>query len=435
MEANKAALQAIIMNRIGDWGVIVFIISIMGINPTLEIGTIINKESSEIYTIISIFIIIGAMGKSAQIGLHNWLPLSMEGPTPVSALLHAATLVTAGVYIIIRSMEYMTDVSYMIITVISSSTAILAGIMGVMVNDVKKVIAYSTCSQLGYMFIAIGMKQESMGIFHLLNHAYFKALLFLSAGAIIHGLNDEQDMRRMGGLISYMPWTYTMNLVGSLALLAIPYLSGYYSKEIILDYAYQNTDNVSMNLLITWRWAYWLGTMTVVITTIYTMGAIMKIYMGRPRVTSIKVMNGMGETPIRMSIPLIILSINSIYIGYIIKDMNRSIKVYDFEMIKSEMGVYIPIIITIITIIIIINIKKEAIKNKDESGNINNNIIIKGIMKISMIIMKNLDQGIINPGRIVRVRISKELDKGVIQMYVYQIIISIIIVYTQLANV
>lgn len=426
IEANQAAFKAIIMNRIGDWGVIVFIISIMRINPTLEIGMIVNKESSEMFTIISIFLIIGAMGKSAQIGLHNWLPLSMEGPTPVSALLHAATLVTAGVYIIIRSMEYMTDISLMIIIIIASSTTILAALMGLLVNDIKKVIAYSTCSQLGYMFIAIGLKQESMGLFHLLNHAYFKALLFLSAGAIIHGLNDEQDMRKMGGLISYMPWTFTMNLIGSLALIAIPYISGYYSKELILDYAYQNTENLSINLLITKKWAYWIGTMTVIITTIYTIGTIMRIYIGIPRNTSIKVINGVEETPIMMTIPLIILGINSIYIGYLLKDMNKPV-VYDFEMIKSNINIWIPTIVTIVTIIIIMNIKNISIKNKDFSGNINNNLIIKGVLNISMKIMKNLDQGIINPGKLMRLDTGTSLDKGVIQIYMYQILLGIVI--------
>mgnify|MGYP004007582619 CR=1 FL=1 len=183
---------------------------------------------------------VGAVGKSAQLGLHTWLPDAMEGPTPVSALIHAATMVTAGVYMIIRCsplFEYA-PLALVVVTIIGAMTAFFAATTGLLQNDLKKVIAYSTCSQLGYMVFAAGLSQYSVSMFHLMNHAYFKALLFLSAGSVIHALADEQDMRRMGGLVKLLPFTYTMILIGSLALMGFPFLTGFYSKDVILEVAY-----------------------------------------------------------------------------------------------------------------------------------------------------------------------------------------------------
>ena len=186
------------------------------------------------------FIFLGAIGKSAQIGLHTWLPDAMEGPTPVSALIHAATMVTAGVFVLIRMspiLEYSTNILFLV-SLFGGLTAFFAGTVGLVQYDIKKVIAYSTCSQLGYMFFSCGLSNYSVGLFHLFNHGFFKALLFLGAGSVIHAVLDEQDMRRMGGLVKILPLTYTAILIGSLALLGFPFLTGFYSKDVILEVVY-----------------------------------------------------------------------------------------------------------------------------------------------------------------------------------------------------
>ena len=188
-------------------------------------------------TCICILLFIGAVGKSAQLGLHTWLPDAMEGPTPVSALIHAATMVTAGIFLIIRCspiFEYSEN-ALSIVTFVGALTAFFAASIGVFQNDLKKVIAYSTCSQLGYMVFICGLSGYNIAMFHLFNHAFFKALLFLSAGSIIHAVADEQDMRKMGGLLNLLPFTYSMMLIGSLSLMGFPFLTGFYSKDLILE--------------------------------------------------------------------------------------------------------------------------------------------------------------------------------------------------------
>ena len=238
LQANKAAIKAMVVNRVGDVGLALGVFSIFTIFRTTDYSIVfsiahyyVNKVFSffcfelNLLNTIGILLFIGATGKSAQIGLHTWLPDAMEGPTPVSALIHAATMVTAGVYLIIRCSplyEY-TQLALIIITIFGAMTAFMAATIGVVQNDLKKVIAYSTCSQLGYMVFVCGLSNYSVGMFHLMNHAYFKALLFLSAGSVIHSLNDEQDMRRMGGLLQILPFTYVMILVGSLALMCFPF--------------------------------------------------------------------------------------------------------------------------------------------------------------------------------------------------------------------
>jgi NADH-ubiquinone oxidoreductase chain 5 len=190
--------------------------------------------------LIGFLLFIGAVGKSAQLGLHTWLPDAMEGPTPVSALIHAATMVTAGVFLITRCsplLEYATT-ALVIITFVGAMTCFFAATVGLLQNDLKRVIAYSTCSQLGYMIFACGLSNYSVGIFHLANHAFFKALLFLGAGSVIHAVSDEQDMRKMGGLKNLLPFTYSMMLIGSLSLMGLPFLTGFYSKDVILEIAY-----------------------------------------------------------------------------------------------------------------------------------------------------------------------------------------------------
>ena len=210
--------------------------------------------NSNIVIFSSALLFIAAIGKSAQLGLHTWLPDAMEGPTPVSALIHAATMVTAGVFLIIRCspiFEFSPEVLF-IVVLLGSMTCFFAGTIGLVQNDAKKIIAYSTCSQLGYMFFACGLSNYSVGFFHLFNHAFFKALLFLSAGSIIHALNNEQDLRKMGGLIKVLPLTYSVFVIGSLALMGTPFLAGFYSKDIILETAF-----VKYNLI--GSFAFWIG--------------------------------------------------------------------------------------------------------------------------------------------------------------------------------
>jgi len=259
VQANKAALKAIILNRVGDFSLTFAILLIFFFFKSVDFATVFflvplvsdffftfevfnTYYNVHVLSFICFFLFFGAMGKSAQIGLHLWLPDAMEGPTPVSALIHAATMVTAGVFLIIRCaplFEYAPSVLTLMVFV-GSATAFFAATVAVVQNDIKKVIAYSTCSQLGYMVFVCGLSGYSASLFHLVNHAFFKALLFLSAGAVIHGLSGEQDIRRMGGLSLKLPFTYTMFLLGSLALVGFPFLAGFYSKDLILEIAYSS---------------------------------------------------------------------------------------------------------------------------------------------------------------------------------------------------
>ena len=250
LAANQSAIKALIVNRIGDFGLSLGILTTFWIFNALDYSTIFSLaplfENSffnflgiKVHSIslIGIFLFIGAVGKSAQLGLHTWLPDAMEGPTPVSALIHAATMVTAGVFLLIRCsplIEFSPTILFILI-IFGSLTAFFAAITGVFQHDLKKVIAYSTCSQLGYMIFACGMSCYDVSLFHLTNHAFFKALLFLSAGSVIHAVANEQDMRRMGALRKFMPLTYSLMLIGSLALSGFPFLTGFYSKDFILE--------------------------------------------------------------------------------------------------------------------------------------------------------------------------------------------------------
>jgi proton-translocating NADH-quinone oxidoreductase chain L len=253
IQANKAAIKAMMMNRIGDFCLLIgmFLIftnyksvdyaTVAVLTPFLKTQTInfLNLKVN-LLIVIGIFLFLGAVGKSAQLGLHTWLPDAMEGPTPVSALIHAATMVTAGVFLIVRSSFIYEFIPHVLefIAIIGALTAFFASTTGLVQNDLKRVIAYSTCSQLGYMVFACGLSNYSVGFFHLSNHAFFKALLFLGAGSVIHAVNDEQDMRKMGGLRNLVPFTYSMMTIGSLALIGFPFLTGFYSKDLILETAF-----------------------------------------------------------------------------------------------------------------------------------------------------------------------------------------------------
>jgi len=318
LQANKAAIKALVMNRVGDWGFSIGLWAIFWTFGNLDFTTVFSLApfmNEELITIISICLLIAAMGKSAQIGLHTWLPDAMEGPTPVSALIHAATMVTAGVYLLLRSspiLEYGST-PLILITWVGALTAFFAATTGLLQNDLKRVIAYSTCSQLGYMVFACGLSNYSIGIFHLVNHAFFKALLFLSAGAVIHALNDEQDMRKMGGLVKLLPFTYTMILIGSLSLMALPFLTGFYSKDLILEVAFGQ-------YLFTGNVAYWLGTISAVFTAFYSLRLLALTFLTYPNGPKVNYL-GTHEAPLIMAIPLVLLAIMSIFFGYVTKDL------------------------------------------------------------------------------------------------------------------
>src|SRR5580658_1898298 len=227
LQANKAAILALIMNRVGDMGLSIGFFALFALFGSLDYAIIYNLTpfiNETAITIIALLLLSGAMAKSAQIPLHSWLPGSMEGPTPVSALIHAATLVTAGLYLLLRSSPLLefSSTALLIITLIGASTAFVAATCGLIQNDLKRIIAFSTISQLGYMVMAVGLSQYNVALLHVVNHAFFKALLFLGAGAVIHSFADQQDIRRMGGLIKFLPFTYSVMLVGTLSLLATP---------------------------------------------------------------------------------------------------------------------------------------------------------------------------------------------------------------------
>ena len=258
---------------------------------------------------------IGAMGKSAQLGLHTWLPDAMEGPTPVSALIHAATMVTAGVFLIARCSpiyEYTQSILN-IITIIGASTAFFAATVGLVQNDLKRVIAYSTCSQLGYMIFACGLSNYSVGVFHLMNHAFFKALLFLGAGSVIHAVSDEQDMRKMGALKNLVPFTYSLMVIGSLALIGFPFLTGFYSKDIILEASYGKYNYYG-------HFSYLLGSCGAFLTAFYSTRLLHLTFLSKPNGYK-SVICSAYDSSYRIIISLVILSIPSMFIGYLTKDM------------------------------------------------------------------------------------------------------------------
>jgi len=328
IQANKAAIKALVVNRVADlaltvgMAVIFFAYKSLDFNvvfplaPFLLDSTIIllNYELP-VLTVICILLFIGAMGKSAQIGLHTWLPDAMEGPTPVSALIHAATMVTAGVFLIIKCsplFEYVPSV-LSFITFVGATTAFFAATIGLVQNDIKKVIAYSTCSQLGYMMFACGLSNYHVSLFHLANHAFFKALLFLSAGAIIHSLSNEQDMRKYGNLSPLLPFTSIMLLIGSLSLMGFPFLTGYYSKDLILELAFTK-------YTIEGSFAYGLGLITAVFTSYYSFRVFYMTFIEKNN-SFRKSMDNVHELPIKMAFSLAVLSLGSIFLGYFAKDL------------------------------------------------------------------------------------------------------------------
>ena len=328
IQANKAAIKAMLVNRIGDFFLLLAIFAIYFLFNSLDYDVVLGLASLmsnyfivfgnfKIFALdlICLLLFFGAMGKSAQLGLHTWLPDAMEGPTPVSALIHAATMVTAGIFLITRC-SYLFELSPLalnFIIFVGSSTAFFASTVGLFQNDMKRVIAYSTCSQLGYMIFACGLSSYEVGVFHLSNHAFFKALLFLGAGSVIHAVSDEQDMRKLGGLKNLLPFSYSIMLIGSLALMGFPFLTGFYSKDTILEVAYAKYTVWS-------HFAYFLGTFAAFFTAFYSVRLLFLVFLSKPNGNRLTILNA-HEGSWHIGLPLFLLSFLSIFIGFLTRDL------------------------------------------------------------------------------------------------------------------
>ena len=326
--ANAAAIKAFVVNRVGDFGFALGIFLIFYLFGTVnysevfqQVPTVIDKNllflGFEIKAIdlICLLLFIGAMGKSAQILLHTWLPDAMEGPTPVSALIHAATMVTAGVFLVVRCspiFEY-SPLILNLVTIVGMTTAFFAATVALVQTDIKKIIAYSTCSQLGYMFFAAGVGAYNVAMFHLFTHAFFKALLFLGSGSVIHAFKDEQNINNMGGVWKKLPYTYALMIIGTLALTGFPFLSGFYSKDAIIEFAYLKGNT-------TGYYAAGIGIFTAFLTSIYSWRLIFKTFHGSYNNKKIKI-EEMHESPLVMLVPLVILAIGAVFSGFLFKDL------------------------------------------------------------------------------------------------------------------
>ena len=346
--ANSAAIKAFIVNRVGDFGFALGIFLIFYLFGTvnydevfLKIPEFINKEISllnnsppfpflgtavKYIDLICLLLFIGAMGKSAQIFLHTWLPDAMEGPTPVSALIHAATMVTAGVFLVVRCspmFEY-SQVALNVVASVGMMTALFAATVALVQNDIKKIIAYSTCSQLGYMFFAAGIGAYHVAIFHLFTHAFFKALLFLGSGCVIHSFKEEQDIRLMGGVWKKIPYTYAIMIIGTLALTGVPFLSGYYSKDAIIEFSYIKGTNIGYS-------AAAVGIITAILTSIYSWRLIFKTFHGKYNNKN-TTLTSISESPLTMLIPSFLLAVGAIFTGFLFKETfigNNSIEFWN----------------------------------------------------------------------------------------------------------
>ena len=324
--AIQGSLKAFLVNRVGDFGFILGIGLVLAYCGSLHYQEVFNQAAMlsnqtivlfgshawSVITVTAILLFVGAMGKSAQVPLHVWLPESMEGPTPISALIHAATMVTAGVFMVARlsPLYELSNVALSFILVIGATGALFMGILGIVVTDIKRVVAYSTLSQLGYMMVAMGASAYNVGIFHLLTHACFKALLFLGAGSVIIGLHHEQDMRKMGGLWRKMPITYVTFLIGTLALCAIPPFAGFFSKETIIEVTKLSTIPGA-------KYAYFCVLLGAMVTAIYSFRALFMTFHGTPRMDK-DTFDHVHESPWVVWLPLVLLAVPSIGLGYVL---------------------------------------------------------------------------------------------------------------------
>ena len=385
--ANAAAIKAFVVNRVGDFGFALGIFLIFYLFGTVnysevfeQIPTIIDERlvflgvELNAIDLICLLLFIGAMGKSAQIFLHTWLPDAMEGPTPVSALIHAATMVTAGVFLVVRCspiFEY-SELALNIITLIGMSTAFFAATVALVQTDIKKIIAYSTCSQLGYMFFATGVGAYNVAMFHLFTHAFFKALLFLGSGSVIHAFKDEQNINNMGGVWRKLPYTYSLMLIGTLALTGFPFLSGFYSKDAIIEFAYLRGNTVGY-------YAAGIGILTAFLTSIYSWRLIFKTFHGDYNNKEIKI-EETHESPLVMLLPLVVLALGAIFAGFTFKELfigNNEINyfwrdsIFFLKPLSTEHPPYWFLILTPILVILSIPISYYFfLKNKNLSEQI-----------------------------------------------------------------
>ncbi len=318
ISANQSSMSAFLTNRVGDCFLTIGIFALLWSFGNIDYSTVFSLApyvTENTVTIIGICLLIGAMAKSSQVGLHVWLPLAMEGPTPVSALIHAATMVTAGVYLLMRTsplIEYSSTVLILCLW-IGAITTVFSSLIGLFQQDIKKVIAYSTMSQLGMMVIAVGLSSYNIALFHLVNHAFYKGLLFLGAGAVIHAWADNQDFRKYGGLREFLPLTYTVMLIASLSLVAFPFMTGFYSKDFILESAYGHYSFSSIVV-------YFIATIGAMFTTLYSVKVLYLTFLTNPNGPLINYSKA-HEGDIFMSLPLIILALFSIFFGYLTKDI------------------------------------------------------------------------------------------------------------------
>ena len=316
--ANQSSLSAFLTNRVGDCFLTIGMFAIIWSFGNVDYATVFSTApfvSDNIVTLVGICLLIGAMAKSSQVGLHIWLPMAMEGPTPVSALIHAATMVTAGVYLLMRSsplIEYSNTVLVLCLW-LGAITTIFSSLIGLFQQDIKKVIAYSTMSQLGMMVIAVGLSSYNIALFHLVNHAFYKALLFLGAGAVIHAVADNQDFRKYGGLKAFLPLTYSVMLIASLSLVAFPFMTGFYSKDFIIESAYGQ-------YYFSGTAVYFVSTIGAMFTTLYSVKVLYLTFLTNPNGPLVNYKHA-HEGDIFMSLPLIILAVFSIFFGYITKDI------------------------------------------------------------------------------------------------------------------
>ena len=428
IQANKASILAFTMNRVGDMGMSRGFFAIFSLFGSLNYSTIFSLSpymNETAITIISLLLFMGAMAKSANIPFHSWLPGSMEAPTPVSALLHAATLVTAGIYLLLRSSPILefSSTALLIITLIGATTAFFAATSGLVQNDLKRIIAFSTISQLGYMVMAVGLSQYNVALMHTVNHAFFKALLFLGAGAVIHSFADQQDIRKMGGLIKFLPFTYSVMLVGSLSLLATPFLTGFYSKDLILELAFGQYTFSGF-------YAYILGTITAGITAFYSFRLISLVFLTVPNGPKFNYLHS-HESNLAIIIPLFILALFSILFGFVFSDLfvgvgsdffGNSLFIHpnNISIIEAEFSLnliikLLPVILSLIGSVLAIYLYHN---NPEFINQLTDNSIsrkIYGFLNGKYYFDVIYNHYFISKGLLLGYTISKELDRGAIE--------------------
>ena len=433
--ANAAAIKAFVVNRVGDFGFALGIFLIFYLFGTVNYTEVfelipqsLEKELSFLginfnaINLVCILLFIGAMGKSAQIFLHTWLPDAMEGPTPVSALIHAATMVTAGVFLVVRYSpiyEY-SPLALNIITIVGMSTAFFAATVALAQDDIKKIIAYSTCSQLGYMFFAAGVGAYNVAMFHLFTHAFFKALLFLGSGSVIHSFKDEQNINLMGGVWKKIPYTWVLMIIGTLALTGFPFLSGFYSKDAIIEFAYLRGNTAGY-------FAAGIGIFTALLTSIYSWRLLFKTFHGNYNNKKLNI-SSMHESPMVMIIPLIILAIGAIFSGFLFKDLFIGIEsssnfwknsIFFLEPLSHDHPPSWFVLLTPILVILSIPIAYYIfIKNIKISNNIvNGNLPLYNFLKNKWYFDELYDYLFVNPSKKIGLYFWKKIDSRFIDRF------------------